>query len=541
MISSKRKVLQAKNVFTPVRSDDKNRIMKKKSSSKFVTPNLRDCSDSCSSFSNEDRIKVYLRVRPLLQSERSINYHINKDTISVRPHGMCSSSFCVDKSFTFRHIFDGHSTQDDVFETVALPLLPEFFNGKDVLIFCYGSTNAGKTYTVSGTPNNNGILQKSLEFIVKKIHEQYRNHSVELYASFYEIYNERIFDLLDINKNKTTTLQLGINKYGETQVKGATEILIKSLDDAASVVAKAEAGRHRGANELNCDSSRSHTIFQLQLRRKNHSTIFSVVDLAGSERLSSINSTKGSFQEACNINKSMLVLGKCIRKLKEQSMGNNCNIEGTSCKIQQIPYRESKLTYLFKTFFEPKLRPSKAAMIINISPSDIQTDDTIFALQFAAEASQCAIRQVDMNNAYFTDFEDISLDSLESKIEARIRLEMEAFLERKENEFKERINQVNALGNCSLLDPSSSSFLFDSSIHFDVNDELSDMKRRNAVITNENIQLISAIQYNQEEILKSHKKIKSLNRKILNMKSTLTALQQKNNLLGYQLLSSMNQ
>jgi hypothetical protein len=75
----------------------------------------------------------------------------------------------------------------------------------------------------------------------------------------------------------------------------------------------------------------------------------------------------------------MFVLGKCIRQLKEQG---------------PISYRKSQLTHLFGSFFEPYRRPFKAAIVINCSPSAVQIDDTLFALQFAADAAQAVIRQV---------------------------------------------------------------------------------------------------------------------------------------------------
>ena len=81
------------------------------------------------------------------------------------------------------------------------------------------------------------------------------------------------------------------------------------------------------------------------------------------------------------------VFGKCIRYLKEQG--------SSPSKWRQIPYRESKLTHLFKNFFEPTLRPSRAAMIINVSPAMLQMDDTVFAMQFAASASLCSIKHVE--------------------------------------------------------------------------------------------------------------------------------------------------
>jgi len=333
----------------------------------------------------DDKIKVYLRVRPLLNNEVKFDFQIKDRTITIRPPEEHNTSyFCVDKSFTFRGILDSQASQQHVFRTVAEPLLLDFINGKDVLIFCYGSTNAGKTYTVTGTEKNPGILFQIVNKLIPDM-VPLDSDDIKLVATFNEIYNERIYDLLcqDVGKE---SLSIGLNKAGDTEIKGCSEIPIRNVQDINRIITQGINGRHRGFTELNCDSSRSHTIFRLKLTKKTGYSWLSVVDLAGSERLSIMTSTMTSFKEACNINKSMLVLGKCIRSLKEQNPQDPLK--------NPIPYRESKLSYIFKNLFEPTNRDAKAAMIINISPSINQIDDTIFALQFAAEASECSIRQV---------------------------------------------------------------------------------------------------------------------------------------------------
>ncbi|KAH0793928.1 Kinesin motor domain containing protein [Histomonas meleagridis] len=364
--------------------------------------------------------------------------------ITIRPPSTPNSSyFCVDKSFSFREIMDGQTSQQECFEIVALPLLTDFLRGCDVLIFCYGNTNAGKTYTVSGTTENPGILRRSMDFIVPRIISSKSKHKANLYASFVEVYNERINDLLNPNNQN---LKLGINYQSDVEIKGVTELPVNTMDDITTFIQKGENVRHFGFTELNNKSSRSHSIFRLKLVYKKRISWLSIVDLAGSERLSVINSTVTSFKEACNINKSMLSLGKCIRSLKEQSLSKN--------KKNQIPYRESKLTHLFKTFFEPINRPSKAVMIINVSPALIQIEDTIFSLTFAAEASQCVIRQVSRPDGDILDSDDCddilcneeieTKQQIETRIKAELKKEMDAFILKKEEEFQKQMERMNA-------------------------------------------------------------------------------------------------
>ena len=103
--------------------------------------------DKTNVLSRNEKVKVFLRMRKLLTGENSICFNISSNNIVVHPNSQSpTSKFCMDKSFTFRQIFDEKASQLNVFENVALPLLPDFLDGNDVLIFCYGSTNAGKTY-----------------------------------------------------------------------------------------------------------------------------------------------------------------------------------------------------------------------------------------------------------------------------------------------------------------------------------------------------------------------------------------------------------
>lgn len=419
----------------------------------------RDTQSSSRTLNNDDeKIQVYLRVRPPLPNEKTYDYEIDSETITIYPKNLNLSSYYQDKSFTFKKVLNAETTQAEVFETVAVPLLSNFLEGDDVLIFCYGSTNAGKTFTVSGTRQNPGLLSRSLNYIVSFLSsenmstnpnstpETKKAKPFQLYASFIEIYNEKIYDLLNITKN-AESLKLGVNQEGETEVKGAVEIPFDTLDDVKALIQKAESGRHRGFTELNCESSRSHTVFQIKLKKKKTSCSFSIVDLAGSERLSSINSTMGSFKEACNINKSMLVLGKCIRYLKKH------NVSPTKCR--QIPYRESKLTHILKHFFEPTLRPSKAAMIINVSPASIQIEDTIFAMQFAASAMLCQIRHVEReeNDFEYDELEDDfdtakeSYEEIEARIENQLREEMDKYLEKVKQDFDEHAKTVETINS----------------------------------------------------------------------------------------------
>ena len=478
---------------------------------------------------DDDKIKVYLRLRPLINDEEPMDIDLDKTTITIRPPQTKNSSyFCVDKSFTFRSVLNSHAKQETVYETAVEPLIDDFLNGNDVLVFCYGSTNAGKTYTVTGPEDDPGILYRALNRVVPDLLTR-SPETTKLYASYNEIYNERIYDLL---ADKKESLQIGINIIGDTEVKGCTEIPITCVDDIKYVVQKGIEGRHRGSTELNVDSSRSHSIFRLKYVNNMSYSWLSIVDLAGSERLSIMNSTCGSFKEACNINKSMLVLGRCIRCLKEQGI--------TGQKIP-IPYRESKLTHIFKNLFEPTKRQARAAMIINISPSITQIEDTIFSLQFAAEASECSIRQVsrpqDINQDYNKFqikcqpdellIEDKSPQIVERKLKVALKKEMEEALLQRKMQYEHQIQELISFQNM-LKQPKDKNEDINAAIS---SKELQPYKEELEKINKENEELKNELSMCEEQLKneesakeKISKENKSLEDEITALKKLLTEL-----------------
>ena len=139
--------------------------------------------------------------------------------------------------------------------------------------------------------------------------------------------------------------------------------------------------RHKGAHELNKDSSRSHSILTVylisEIKNSTDGHIFkkygkiSFVDLAGSERLKESKSEGTMVKETGNINKSLFTLGKVISMLAAPDKKLNA---------KYIPYRDSKLTMLL---MDSLGGTSKALMIACISPSSVYIEETLSTLNYA--------------------------------------------------------------------------------------------------------------------------------------------------------------
>ena len=448
----------AADVETPKRQLVKSSTTQELRSSRSVQSVRSPLASASQSDSEQDpEVKVFLRLRPLLGSEEKADLEIQDNIVLARPltRGESDRHF-AERSYTFTKVFDSDATQEMIFEEVAMPLLKRFVRGIDALLFAYGATSAGKTFTVKGTDSDPGLLPRMVKSLLTQTPP--KNTERGLLVSCVEVYNERIHDLLG---DPDKPLRVGKDAFGYTTVKGVSEIELKSLNDLNQAIKTIDQVRRSSSTSYNATSSRSHCIFMLKLvtipldpetgqRTSDFSQIrctrLSIVDLAGSERVSTTETISSkTISEACNINKSMLVLGKCLREIRKVNSG----------LVSQIPFRESKLTEMFRDFFEPgKGRSTSCSIIINISPAIQQFDDTLFSLQFAAEAVECHVRDKEedcdepLEDSESAEEEDTqlvdqkTLQLAEARIREEIQAEMSERLRRIQSEYQEQLEQI---------------------------------------------------------------------------------------------------
>eukprot|EP00361_Fabrea_salina_P000441 CAMPEP_0202432614 /NCGR_PEP_ID=MMETSP1345-20130828/9942_1 /ASSEMBLY_ACC=CAM_ASM_000843 /TAXON_ID=342563 /ORGANISM="Fabrea Fabrea salina" /LENGTH=644 /DNA_ID=CAMNT_0049044703 /DNA_START=293 /DNA_END=2230 /DNA_ORIENTATION=- len=230
-------------------------------------------------------------------------------------------------------------------------------------------------------PELRGITPRAFEQIFYGI-EQHPDTQYLIRASFLEIYNEEIHDLL--SKNSKNKLDVKENSDQGFYVKDLTTFVVKGITEIKEVQDAGRKNRHVGETQMNRDSSRSHCIFSITIETSAtddkgmvHYKVgkLNLVDLAGSERQSKTGSTGERLKEATNINKSLLTLGNVISSL----------VDGSST---HIPYRDSKLTKLLQDSLGGN---TKTVMCANIGPADWNFDETISTLRYANRAKniQC--------------------------------------------------------------------------------------------------------------------------------------------------------
>ncbi|KAM8741139.1 kinesin-like protein KIF20A isoform 1-T2 [Acanthopagrus schlegelii] len=437
---------------------------------------------------SSEKVQVFLRIRPLTDTERGRGEEQgcvavqDEETLMLKApkesQNMRTAERGVTQSihkFSFSKIFGPETTQQQFYECTMKKMVKDVLQGENRLLYTYGVTNSGKTYTIQGIGREAGLLPRALASLFRKLQgrlygamdlkpvmyqdvrqldagevrvEEIRRNSLlkedenqssrrggtttiwdsgigglsctsniatqledtdsvclepdslshsggdnleegvqfSIWVSFYEIYNEFLYDLLDaspaLQPRKRATLRLSDDKQGNPYVKDLTWIQVRSAEEAWRILRAGRRNQSFASTQLNQNSSRSHSIFSIRVLHVHpeaamHISELTVCDLAGSERCKEQHNGE-RMKEANNINTSLLTLGRCIAALRH-------NQNNKSRPPQVVPFRDSKLTRVLQGFFCGR---GTSCMVVNINPCASIYDETLQALKFSAIATQ---------------------------------------------------------------------------------------------------------------------------------------------------------
>jgi len=321
----------------------------------------------------EDSIKVICRFRPLNDTEEKTG---SKFIIKF-PSG--SDDQCVSiagKVYMFDKVLKPNVTQTQVYDATAKNIVKDVLCGYNGTIFAYGQTSSGKTHTMEGVindPTMQGIIPRIVNDIFNHIYSMEENLEFHIKVSYFEIYLDKIRDLLDPSK---VNLAVHEDKDKVVYVKGATERFVSSPEEVFEVIEEGKSNRHVAVTNMNEHSSRSHSIFLINVKQENLenqkklSGKLYLVDLAGSEKVGKTGVEGMGLEEAKNINKSLSALGNVIAALAD---GNKSH----------IPYRDSKLTRILQ---ESLGGNAKTTIVICCSPASFNEAETKSTLDFGKRA-----------------------------------------------------------------------------------------------------------------------------------------------------------
>ncbi|GAV91062.1 Kinesin domain-containing protein/Arm domain-containing protein [Cephalotus follicularis] len=341
------------------------------------------------------RVRVAVRLRPRNAEEMVADADF-ADCVELQPElkrlKLRKNNWDSD-TYEFDEVLTEFASQKRVYEVVAKPVVESVLDGYNGTVMAYGQTGTGKTYTLGRLGEEDtaarGIMVRAMEDILADVYLESDSVSV----SYLQLYMETIQDLLDPANDNISIVE--DPKTGDVSLPGATVVEIRDEQSFVELLRLGEAHRFAANTKLNTESSRSHAILMVQLKRSikgKDSSLSSenfnnphmvktlkppivrkgklvVVDLAGSERIDKSGSEGHTLEEAKSINLSLSALGKCINALAENSA--------------HVPVRDSKLTRLLRDSFGGTARTS---LIITIGPSPRHRGETASTIMFGQRA-----------------------------------------------------------------------------------------------------------------------------------------------------------
>ncbi|XP_062853843.1 kinesin heavy chain-like [Trichomycterus rosablanca] len=315
-------------------------------------------------------VRVLCRFRPLNNSE------INRGDKYIPKFKGHDTVVIGGKPYIFDRVLTPNTTQEHMYESCAKDTVRDVLSGYNGTIFTYGQTSSGKTHTMEGSlhePQLMGIIPRIAHDVFDHIYSIEENLEFHIKVSYFEIYLEKIRDLLDVSK---TNLTVHEDKNRVPYVKGCTERFVSSPDEVMDVIKEGKANRHVAVTNMNEHSSRSHSIFLISIKQEHLDTAqkltgkLYLVDLAGSEKVSKTGAAGAVLDEAKTINKSLSALGNVISALAEGSKSH-------------VPYRDSKMTRILQDSLGGNCRTT---IIICCSPSVFNEAETRSTLLFGQRA-----------------------------------------------------------------------------------------------------------------------------------------------------------
>ncbi|KRG01303.1 uncharacterized protein Dmoj_GI24560, isoform B [Drosophila mojavensis] len=355
-------------------------------------------------------LKVAVRVRPFNSRENDMDAQLivemeGKKTRLLKPRlqSIRDAGREAFHDFTFDYSYwsfdpeDSHfATQEQVYSDLGNDVVDCAYEGYNACVFAYGQTGSGKTFTMMGTPSNPGLIPRICEELFARMRVgQESGTGYRTHASYLEIYNERVKDLLAA-QSTGHALRVREHRSLGPYVENLSQHAVSDFEEIQECIARGNAHRTTASTNMNDTSSRSHAIFTITfvqavfMNDMPSETVSKIhlVDLAGSERANATGATGQRLKEGAHINKSLVTLGSVISALAEQTSAHNTSTlattpNGGTKRVLYIPYRDSILTWLLKDSLGGN---SKTIMIAALSPADCNYSETLSTLRYANRA-----------------------------------------------------------------------------------------------------------------------------------------------------------
>ena len=315
----------------------------------------------------EEAVLVCVRVRPQGGADGELGWTVDDETITQ------AAGKHEGERYTFDSVCGTQVHTEQVYERSCREVVGGLLVGRSCTIVAYGQTASGKPHTTQG------VMRLACEQVFDE------NDGVRVWASYLEVYDEKLTDLLDGRSS------VQVKDKPVVRVAGAHEVRVASPNALDAIVSRGERNRKRGATRLNAKSSRSHAALRLRVETDVRGVRFEatlcVVDLAGSERPQKtrkrdsqngqrawVSAPETRFNEGVGINKSLSALSHVLRQMGDRLKPS---------------FRNSTLTRLLQPTLQGR---AKLALICCVAPGTIQLEETRRTLQFGRRAARATIR-----------------------------------------------------------------------------------------------------------------------------------------------------
>jgi len=325
---------------------------------------------------------VNIRFRPLMKFELDKDPELATRGPPFQLSGNQVLDQEVNKKWNYDTVMPYDTTQEQMYNAAAKGYVTDLMEGFNVTIFAYGTTGSGKTHTMQGDENSPGITPRMVGEIFEKIETYAQDRpddprastrKIEVLCSYFEIYNEHVNDLIEPH-NKNVQVRLIKDRV---IIEPLTKMKFTSAPAVMEFIRRGNGNRRVTATAMNPESSRSHSVFQLELRVMDsdgaivsHPTLI-LADLAGSEDPRKSGVKGAALTEAININLSLGGIAACIKSL--------------TTGASYVPYRDYQITTVLKSALGGD---SKVSLIVACNPHPSNKANTVSALRFATQCKK---------------------------------------------------------------------------------------------------------------------------------------------------------
>ncbi|KAL0879146.1 hypothetical protein ABMA27_002941 [Loxostege sticticalis] len=215
-------------------------------------------------------VKVVVRCRPLSEKEKNEGYD---EVVKVWPERGAVQVYNPkgqDKLFTYDAAYDCTADTQTIYDEMVRPLVASVLDGFNGCVFAYGQTGTGKTHTMEGTPDHEGVIPRTFRHIWAHIENTASPDVTHLVScSYVELYLEDVRDLLAKDCKKLTIRGQELNGF---YIPEMTSIVCKSAAEMVRVMRAGNRNRAAGRTDMNEHSSRSHAVFLVTVETAHRAT-----------------------------------------------------------------------------------------------------------------------------------------------------------------------------------------------------------------------------------------------------------------------------